>query len=349
MIKSPEKEKQTSIFTDKTPKTSLNKDKPKRISSNTSNQNRNDDFDEESLPKDFYLNDFGDINPKYLKSPKPEIDPLYEKDPKYDTDSEYEKDSEYGDKSPPNSGNEDHGVVAMATEIHGFCFVSGALPIEDFCGNADEDLLAWLQKFEDNFNVSKNASLKQPIKNQVKAKHLIAKLSDPARSRVQALSEADRNSYDIIVAHLKKLYLTEATKVRLMCELQAAYQGKEESVQHFANRVSKLVERINQGVTDPDVIDREKKREFVYKLLPKFMAKMSTRIFASFGDAVEAALQLEQLAVVKRDAEERANRWESQKTNTSKLPEMQNNETQIHYRPLGDNELVVHCFAFLGA
>ena len=80
--------------------------------------------------------------------------------------------------------------------------------------------------FDDNLNVSKNSSLKQPIKNQVKAKHLIAKLSDPARSRVQALTEADNNSYDTIIAHLKKLYLTEATKVRLMCELQAAYQEK---------------------------------------------------------------------------------------------------------------------------
>ena len=59
----------------------------------------------------------------------------------------------------------------MAIETHGFCFVSGALLIEDFCGNANEDLLAWLQMFDDNLNVSKNSSLKQPIKNQVKAKH----------------------------------------------------------------------------------------------------------------------------------------------------------------------------------
>ena len=41
-----------------------------------------------------------------------------------------------------------------------YCFVSGAIPIEDFSGNTDEDLLLWLQKFEDHFYVSRNASLK---------------------------------------------------------------------------------------------------------------------------------------------------------------------------------------------
>ena len=60
------------------------------------------------------------------------VDLLYEKDPKYDNDSEYEKDSEYDDKSSSDSENEDHGIVAMAIETHGFCFVSGTLPIEDF-------------------------------------------------------------------------------------------------------------------------------------------------------------------------------------------------------------------------
>ena len=113
MIKSPEKEKQAGILTDQAPKTSLNKEKAKKISSNLSNQSRNDNSDEKSLPKDFYLYDFGDINPKYLKSPKSEVDPLYEKDSKYDTDSEYKKDSEYVDKSSSDSENEDHGVAAM--------------------------------------------------------------------------------------------------------------------------------------------------------------------------------------------------------------------------------------------
>ena len=71
-------------------------------------------------------------------------------------------------------------------QSHGFCFISGPIPIEDFCGNADEDLLAWLLIFEDHFNVSKNASLRPAALSlrpaaldQVKAKHLIAKLRDP--------------------------------------------------------------------------------------------------------------------------------------------------------------------------
>ena len=145
------------------------------------------------------------------------------------------------------SEDENTGFAAVAAEtpiINGFCFVSGAIPIEDFCGNADEDLLAWLQKFEDHFNISKNATLKSAtVQDNVKAKHLIAKLRDPARARIQALPDKDRNSYTAIVTHLKKLYLTEATKVRLMCELQATRQGAEESVQHFANRISKLIDR----------------------------------------------------------------------------------------------------------
>ena len=156
---------------------------------------------------------------------------------------------------------------SQETEL-GFCFVSGAIPIEDFSGNAYEDLLSWLQKFEDHFYVSRDASLKVHTHDAVKAKHLIAKLQYPARSRVQNLSATDRNSYRSIVAYLKKLYLTEATKVRLMCEIQTTRQGKEESVQHFANKISKLVERVNHGATDPDAVDREKTTEFVYKLLP---------------------------------------------------------------------------------
>lgn len=60
-----------------------------------------------------------------------------------------------------------------------------------------------------------------------------------------------------------------------MCEIQATRQeGKNKSVQHFANKISKLVRKVNHGATDPDAVDREKTREFVYKLLPFYMSKM---------------------------------------------------------------------------
>ena len=77
-----------------------------------------------------------------------------------------------------------------------------------------------------------------------------------------------------------------------------------------ATLCKQLVERVNYGATDPDAVDKENKREFVCKLLPCYMSKMVTRAFASFSDAVDEALKLEQLTAVKRDAQERAALWE---------------------------------------
>ena len=156
------------------------------------------------------------------------------------------------------------------------------------------------------------------MQDNVKAKHLIAKLRDPARARIQALPDKDRSSYTTIVTHLKKLYLTEATKVRLMCELQITRQRAEESVQHFANRISKLIDRIYYDNTDPTFLDNAKTREFVYKVLPDYMPKLTSKPFATYSDAVARALQLEQYAAVAQDARERAKEYESRNAKNSR-------------------------------
>ena len=76
---------------------------------------------------------------------------------------------------------------------------------------------------------------------------------------------------------------------------------------------------MNHGATYPDAVDREKTREFVYKLLPCYMSKMVTRAFANFSDAVYEALKLEQFAALKRDALERAALWERKDVTLRKL------------------------------
>ena len=63
----------------------------------------------DQLPEDFYLNDYGDINPKYLLSPIPDIDPRYEQDEKYETGSQYDQDSEYEGMAASDSEDENTG------------------------------------------------------------------------------------------------------------------------------------------------------------------------------------------------------------------------------------------------
>ena len=188
---------------DETPKVStqnklaFDSDQARETLSALGTQNRN----KEIVPRDYFLmiNKEQIINPKYTTGKARKKDSRYEKDPEYETDSEYELDPDYQRVS--SESETEHGVIAMfvanpqETEF-GYCFTSGAIPIEYFSGNADEDLLSWLQKFEDNFYVSRDASLKTHLHDAVKAKHLIAKLQDPARSRVQTLSATDRNSYN---------------------------------------------------------------------------------------------------------------------------------------------------------
>ena len=178
-----------------------------------------------------------------------------------------------------------------------------ALPIEDFHGYVDEDLLSWLTKFEDHFNITQDSKLQTSVLDSVKASHLIAKLQDPARSRINSLSPGQRQSYVEIVAFLKTLYLTETTKVQAMNELQSVVQGSEESVQHFANRISKLVDRANHDVSDPDAIARQKIKEFIYKT--RFTAKLCMKSYSTYEEVVGAALQFEQLARIKEDTKNR--------------------------------------------
>ena len=108
--------------------------------------------------------------------------------------------------------------------------MSPAIPIEDFHGYIDEDLLSWLTKFEDHFNITRDSKVQPTALDSVKASHLIAKLQDPARSRINSLLPSEKQSYDAIVASLKRLYLTETTKVQAMNELYSALQGPNESV-----------------------------------------------------------------------------------------------------------------------
>lgn len=70
-------------------------------------------------------------------------------------------------------------------------------------------------------------------------------------------------------------------------------QGADETVQHFAKRISKLVERANYDITDKDAIDRLKVKEFIYK--SKNMAKLCLKSYTNFEDAVDKALRFEQI------------------------------------------------------
>ena len=66
----------------------------------------------------------------------------------------------------------------------------------------------------------------------------------------------------------------------------------------------------------------EDKRAYSEKYLNTllcYMSKMVTRVFATFSDVVDEALKLEQLAAVKRDAQERAAIWERREVTLRKL------------------------------
>ena len=66
------------------------------------------------------------------------------------------------------------------------------------------------------------------------------------------------------------------------------------------------MERVNHGVNDSTLIEKEKIREFKYRLIPKYLAKLALQTFDSFIEVVQAALDLEQQTVIKKDAEARA-------------------------------------------
>ena len=83
----------------------------------------------------------------------------------------------------------------------GFCFM-GLESVADFSGNLDEDLISYLRKFEDNYRLHRDSRLKAATQDQIKADHLIAKLKDPARTRVETLSVAEQKSYKAIVKFL---------------------------------------------------------------------------------------------------------------------------------------------------
>ena len=63
--------------------------------------------------------------------------------------------------------------------------------VPEFSGLLDEDLISWLRTFEDNYRLQKYGRIRSPAQDQIKANHLIAKHRDPARQKVETLSDAD--------------------------------------------------------------------------------------------------------------------------------------------------------------
>lgn len=230
-------------------------------------------------------------NKSFVKDhPSYRLDPCYMDDgyrPSGHDDAYPVDDEEYPTNGSPPVSN--HSPAATS----GFIFMMSAVPVEEFHGYIDEDLLSWLTKFEDYFNINRDSRVQPHVHVLTKANHLIAKLQDPARSRIKSLTPEQRKSYTNIVELLKKLYLTETTKVHAMNELQATTQGTTESVQHFANRISKIIDRANHDNSDTNSITRQKVSEFVYR--SKYMAKLCLKHHDTFEDVVTRALKLEQL------------------------------------------------------
>ena len=161
--------------------------------------------------------------------------------------------------------------------------------------------MTWLTKFDDHFNISKDARLKEHLYDELKAGHLIAKLQDPARSRINVLNASQKKSFKELVAFLKQQYLTETTKVLARHELHKTVQGLNESVQHFANRIAKLVERANHDISDPDALDRRKIYEFIYK--SRDIHKLALKTYTTYEEVVKKASTQEQMADLYRNQE----------------------------------------------
>ena len=170
--------------------------------------------------------------------------------------------------------------------------------------------------FEDDFAITKAALSPQAKLDKIKAKHLIAKLRDPARSMIELLTLTEQNSFKAIVEHLRKWYLTESKKIRTMHELQETRQTTTESIQCFAVKIAKLVDRVSYEISDPTLVEQEKIKEFKYRVIPKFLAKLAPQRFNTFIDVVREALNLEQQATIKKDAEERAKLHEAKIQNS---------------------------------
>ena len=228
-----------------------------------------------------------------------ELDSLYDKDVMYENDSQFENTSEYEGAYSSDSDDESNGVNSKSDNT--------AEPVQNpqtcgsrlrakvnpgnkfFHGYENEDLLIWLRNFEDEFAITRAAKVPQAKRDKVKAKHLIVKLRDPVRSRIQWLTSDQRDSYTTLAEFLKEWYLTESKRIQVMHELRDTYQAKAESIQCFANKIFKLVERVNHGVNDSTLIEKEKIREFKYRLIPKYLAKLALQTFDSFIDVVQAA------------------------------------------------------------
>lgn len=136
------------------------------------------------------------VHTPQIESVKLKLD--YGQDPRYDTDPEREYHKNAGgsltnyEEAESNHDESSYGILATAIQLgsytgisieepvaqtSGFCFVSAAVPIDDFHGYKDEDLLSWLVKFNYHYNnLTKEAKMKENVQDIVKAVHLIAKL-----------------------------------------------------------------------------------------------------------------------------------------------------------------------------
>ena len=98
-----------------------------------------------------------------------------------------------------------------------------SLPIEECHGYVDEDLLSWLTQFEDNFNITRDSKVQDQYLDQVKETHLIVKLRESARSRINSLTPEQKQSFKDIVELHKRLLLYIRSTVFMTQLIQLDY------------------------------------------------------------------------------------------------------------------------------
>uniref|UniRef100_A0A7I4XWY3 RNA-directed DNA polymerase n=1 Tax=Haemonchus contortus TaxID=6289 RepID=A0A7I4XWY3_HAECO len=160
-----------------------------------------------------------------------------------------------------------------------------------FVGSGEDSMQfsMWLRRLEDVMRM-RSASWTP----QQKAWFLIGYLDGAAREKVEELPLDDRESYDAIVAHLRKSF--EGPQHRYMARqaLSACKQQTGESSATFANRLLTLVRAATTG-QDPATQKERVLEEFVALLRPdiRYYVKLDNPL--SFEQAVSKAQMVEQL------------------------------------------------------
>ena len=114
-------------------------------------------------------------------------------------------------------------ALQTTTNTGGFNFMAPSLPIEECHGYVDEDLLSWLTQFEDNFNITRDSKVQDQYLDQVKETHLIVKLRESARSRINSLTPEQKQSFKDIVELHKRLLLYIRSTVFMTQLIQLDY------------------------------------------------------------------------------------------------------------------------------